>query len=88
MITIEELQRMKDADIMQADRDQLVDINSIEIDKSKSVESRIRTYLEQAGNPFLVKAGEYILKFTYADCDKDMDDRMVEYVSKMSKIWC
>ena len=78
MITIEELQRMKDADIMQADRDQLVDINSIEIDKSKSVESRIRTYLEQAGNPFLVKA----------DCDKDMDDRMVEYVSKMSKIRC
>ena len=88
MITIEELQRMKDADIMQADRDQLVDINSIEIDKSKSVESRIRTYLEQAGNPFLVKAGEYILKFSYADCDKDMDDRMVEYVSKMSKIRC
>ena len=88
MITIEELQRMKDADIMQADRDQLVDINSIEIDKSKSVESRIRTYLEQAGNPFLVKAGEYILKFTYADCDKDMDDRMVEYVSRMSKIRC
>ena len=88
MITIEELQRMKDADIMQADRDQLVEINRIEIDKSKSVESRIRTYLEQAGNPFLVKAGEYILKFTYADCDKDMDDRMVEYVSKMSKIRC
>ena len=88
MITIEELQRMKDADIMQADRDQLVDINSIEIDKSKSVESRIRTYLEQAGNPFLVKAGEYILKSAYADCDKDMDDRMVEYVSKMSKIRC
>lgn len=88
MITIEELQRMKEADIMQADRNQLVDINDIEIDKSKSVESRIRTYLEQAGNPFLVKAGEYILKFTYADCDKDMDDRMVEYVSKMSKIRC
>jgi len=79
---------MKEADIMQADRNQLADISNIEIDKSKSVESRIRTYLEQVGNPFLVKAGEYILKFTYADCDKDLDDRMVEYVSKMSKIRC
>ncbi|MCI9071227.1 MAG: hypothetical protein HFH80_00175 [Lachnospiraceae bacterium] len=88
MITIEELQRMKEADIMQADRDQLVDINSIEIDKNRSVESRIRNYLEQVGNPFLVKTGEYILKFTFADCDKDMDDRMVEYVSRMSKIRC
>lgn len=57
MITVEELQHMKEADIMQADRDQLVDINSIEIDKNRSVESRIRNYLEQVGNPFLVKAG-------------------------------
>ena len=53
MITIEELQRMKEADIMQADREQLSDIGSIEIDKSKSVESRIKSYLEQVGNPFL-----------------------------------
>ena len=88
MITIEELQRMREADIMQADRDQLVDIDSVEIDKNRSVESRIRAYLEQVGNPFLVKAGEYILKFTDGDCDKDLDDRMVEYVSKMSKIQC
>ncbi len=88
MITIEELQRMKEADIMQADREQLSDIGSIEIDKSKSVESRIKSYLEQVGNPFLVKVGEYILKFTYADCDGDLDDRMVEYVSRMSKIRC
>ena len=76
-MTIEELQRMKQADI-----------DSIEIDRSKSVPARIRSYLEQVKNPFLVKSGEYILKFSYADCDKDMDDRMVEYVSRMSKIRC
>ncbi len=87
-MTIEELQRMKQADIMQADREQLADIDSIEIDRSKSVPARIRGYLEQVKNPFLVKSGEYILKFSYADCDKDMDDRMGEYVSRMSKIRC
>lgn len=88
MMTMEELQYMKTMDIMDADREQLADINDIEIDRTKPVESRIRSYLEQVRNPFLVKAGEYILKFTYADCDKDMDDRMVEYVSRMSKIRC
>lgn len=87
-MTIEELQSMRQADIMQADREQLTDIEAIEIDKSKSVETRIRTYLEQVENPFLVRAGEYILKFSYADCDKDMDDRMVEYVARMTKIRC
>lgn len=87
-MTIEELQDMKQADIMQADREQLTDIETIEIDRSKSVETRIRAYLDQVKNPFLVRAGDYILKFSYADCDKDMDDRMVEYVSRMSKIRC
>ena len=50
-MTIEELQRMKQADIMQADREQLADIDSIEIDRSKSVPARIRSYLEQVKNP-------------------------------------
>ena len=86
--TIEELQEMKEMDIMQADREQLADICSLEIDKSKPLDSRIRSYLEQVHNPFLVKAGEYVLKFKYMDCDKDMDDRMVEYVTKMTKIRC
>lgn len=87
-MTIEELQAMKKMDIMQADREQLADINRIEIDKSKPVETRVKNFLEQVHNPFLVKSGDYIIKFTYADCDKDMDDRMVEYVSRMAKIHC
>lgn len=88
MMTIEELQQMREADIMKADRAQLVDIRNLEIDKSKSLESRIRSYLEQVHNPFLVKIGDYIVKYRYTDCDKDMDDRMVEYVSKMTRIHC
>lgn len=88
MITMEELQQMKQTDIMQVRREQLTEINSIEIDRSKPVENRIRSYLEQVRNPFLVRAGDYILKFGYEDCDRDMNDRMVEYAVRMSKIRC
>ena len=77
---------MRDVDIMQADRDALVDIRDIHIDSEKSVETKIKEYMEQVRNPFLVKYGDYVIKLSYADTEKSMDDRMREYVAKMAKI--
>lgn len=77
---------MRDVDIMQADRDALVDIRDIHIDSGKPVEIKLREYMEQVGNPFLVKYGDYIIKLSYADTEKSMDDRMKEYVAKMAQI--
>lgn len=76
---------MRDADIMHADRDALVDIRDIHIDGSEPVETKIREYLEQVQDPFLVKYGDYVIKLSYADTEKSMDDRMKEYVAKMAK---
>ncbi len=84
--TAGELQAMRDADIRQADRKQLKDIKEIQIDQSKSVEERTRSYLEQVQNPFLVKSGDYILKIQYADSDKTMTDCMMEYISNMIRL--
>ncbi len=85
-MTMAELQKMRDADIMEADRAQLADISDLKIDREEPVESRIRSYLEQTGNPFLVKSGEYILKFSYGEKEKDMNDRMAEYVERIARI--
>ena len=77
---------MSNVDIMQADRDVLVDLRDIHIDSEKPVESKIKEYMEQVRNPFLVKYGDYVIKLSYADTEKSMDDRMREYVAKMAKI--
>lgn len=77
---------MRDADIMQADRDELVDIRDIHIDSGNPVETKIREYMEQVRNPFLVKYGDYVVKLSYADTEKSMEDRMKEYVAQMAKI--
>ena len=87
-MTMEELQRMREADIMLADRAQLADISTLEIEEHRPVKDRIQYYLEQVGNPFLVKVGDYVLKLNYAEDGKDMEDRMLEYVSGMTKIRC
>ena len=59
--SIEELKRMQDMDVMELDRKELADIQDIVIDTTKSVSSRIRSFLEQTGNPFAMNVGEYIL---------------------------
>ena len=87
-MTMEELQRMREADIMLADRAQLTDISTLEIDRHRPVKDRIQSYLEQVGNPFLVKVGDYVLKLNYAEDGKDMEDSMLEYVSGMTKVRC
>ena len=46
MFTVEKLQEMKIADIMEIDREELVDIMQIQIDEKKPIEERIRDYIE------------------------------------------
>lgn len=81
-----DLRAMRDVDILQADKDALVDLKDIRIDRTKPVGERVEDYIRQAGNPFLVRCGDYVLKFGYTDTEKEMGDRMAEYIAKMAKL--
>lgn len=86
-LTIENLNRMRHMDIMELDREQLADIEDIKIDTGKSVESRVRSFMEQAGNPFALNVGEYILQFGYMeDTEETLDDRMALLVRRMAQV--
>lgn len=81
-LTEEDLQRMRETDIRQADREKLADLDEITIDVTQTVEERLQSYLMQTGNPYLVRAGEYVLKFRYADDGKTFEECMAEYYEK------
>lgn len=85
-VTLERLQQMREIDIYEVGKEQLIDMDKIQIDKKQTVKNRIKGYLKQTGNPFFVKSGKYILKFEYSDCDKDISDCMIEYISKATQI--
>ena len=86
-LTIENLNRMRHMDIMELDREQLADIEDIKIDTGKSAESRVRSFMEQAGNPFALNVGEYILQFGYIEGTKEtLDDRMALLVRRMAQV--
>lgn len=76
--TIEELQRMRNMNIMELDREELTNIEDIVIDTEASVENRIKSFMEQTKNPFAFNVGEYILQVGYMEDTEDtIDDRLL-----------
>ena len=79
------LQEMKRVNIKEVNPDELVDISEIEIDTKQSVQKRVKEYVEQVHNPYLVRVGEYVVKIGYSDCKETLNDRMKQYISKIAE---
>ena len=86
MITIDSLKELSNADIRTCNKDELVDINTIAIDKSKSNIERIIDFIEAVKNPYLFKVGDVVVKLKFADTAQDFQKKMENIVlSKISK---
>lgn len=79
------LQELKRVNIKEVNLDELVDISEIEIDTKQSVQKRVKEYVEQVHNPYLVRVGEYVVKIGYSDCKETLNDRMKQYISKIAE---
>lgn len=79
------LRELKEINIKEVNPDELVDIREIEIDTKQSVEKRVKCYVEQVQNPYLVRVGEYVVKIGYSDCKETLNDRMKQYISKIAE---
>lgn len=86
-LTLEELEKMQKADIMELDRKKLADVKDIVIDRGECKEERIKSFIKKTGNPFAQNIGEYIVKVGYSeDTDESIDDRMALYIKRKSRI--
>ena len=79
------LQDLKRVNIKEVNPEELVDISEIEIDMKQSVQKRVKEYVEQVHNPYLVRVGEYVVKIGYSDCKETLNDRMKQYISKIAE---
>ena len=79
------LQELKRVNIKEVNPDELVDISEIEIDTKQSVQKRVKEYVAQVHNPYLVRVGEYVVKIGYSDCEETLNDRMKQYISKIAE---
>lgn len=62
-----ELDRLKNINPESVDRDSLVDIREIEIDRSKPHLEQVLDFLTQIKNPYLYRCGNVVVKVAYKE---------------------
>ncbi len=80
----EDLIKMKDMDIREADAGGLADILEIAIDHDLSDTEKKKEFIRQIKNPYLYRQGEYVVKLSFADTDATLTDRLKEYIEHMA----
>lgn len=86
-MTIEKLSELQSVPIMELKREELANADEIVIDPTKSQSSRVKSFLEQIGNPFAQNVGEYIVQIGYMEGAEDtLDDRMILLARRRTRI--
>lgn len=63
--------------------DSLVDIREVRIDRSMSVEDRMKSYVEQIKNPYMFKVGSTVVRVSYANTQATINDNFVNLLASM-----
>ncbi|MCD8097389.1 MAG: hypothetical protein LUE31_05000 [Lachnospiraceae bacterium] len=63
--------------------DSLVDIRDVKIDRSKPVEERMKSYVEQIKNPYMFKVGNTVVRVSYANTQQTINDNFVNLIASM-----
>ena len=63
--------------------DSLVDIRDVKIDRSMSVEERMKSYVEQIKNPYIFKVGNTVVRVSYANTQATINDNFVNLLASM-----
>ena len=61
----------------------LVDIRDVKIDRSLPIEDRVKSYVEQVKNPYMFKVGNTVVRVSYADTNRTMNDNFVNMIAPM-----
>ena len=63
--------------------DSLVDIRDVRIDRSMSVEERMKSYVEQIKNPYMFKVGSTVVRVSYANTQATINDNFVNLLASI-----
>lgn len=63
--------------------DSLVDIRDVKIDRSMSVEDRMKSYVEQIKNPYMFKVGNTVVRVSYANTQATINENFVNLLASM-----
>ena len=62
----QELQEMGSMDIRKVKKEELIDVNNVEIDLSLPVHERVKNFIHDVVNPYCFKVGDVVVKTEFA----------------------
>lgn len=81
MITKNDLNELKNADLQTCNKDELVDIRDIKIDTNKSQVERLISFIDAIKNPYLFKVGDVAVKVKFADNEQSFQKKMENIIT-------
>ncbi len=79
------LEEMKNINPETVNPDTLVDIATVEIDRSLPRAEQMKQFLEQIKNPYLYKCNGVVVKIAYATTESTIEDRLEQYIRQRSQ---
>ena len=86
-LTKEMLSEMARTDIRTVDISELTDLRDIHIDTSQPVEKKLVAFAGQTKNVYVNRIGDYVVKVTFQESGATIDDKMAEYLRRLSEIY-
>ena len=86
-LTKEMLSEMARTDIRTVDISELTDLRDIHIDTSQPVEKKLAALAGQTKNVYVNRIGDYVVKVTFQESGATIDDKMAEYLRRLSEIY-
>ena len=73
-MTTEQLNELRNVDIETVDRSMLVQRSAVKIRSKSSKQERIMDYIDQIKNPYCYLDGKTVVKISFADTDRTIED--------------
>ena len=74
------LEEMRNIDVRTVDPAGLRDIQDVSIDSNRPKAERIQDFIQQIGNPYCYRHGKYVVKVSYSNSGKTMEDCLLAYL--------
>jgi hypothetical protein len=78
-----ELKAMANIDVSTVNKQELVDIKDVHIEKHQSKEEKIKSFIDQVKNPYCYKCGNVVVKVSYDKNKLTMQEKMKHYLSDL-----
>ena len=86
-LTKDMLAELAAVDIRTVDISDLSDLRDIKIDTSLPVEKKLALFARQTKNVYINRVGDYVVKVRFQQEGATIDDKMEEYLRRLSEIY-